>query len=133
MWQRTTWPSKAEKFAKYQAMAHPPESWLDFDTFFADMGECPLGHTLDRVDTRIGYSKDNCRWATRAEQIYNREYTVKYTDGTLVLDETALSNRLGLPRSTVRRNRTKLGKLPEGWKLLTYAEALELTKLQSKP
>ncbi len=133
MWQRTSWPSKGEKYAKYQRMTAPPESWLDFGVFFADMGECPENYTLDRKDTRLGYSKENCRWASRAEQVLNRECTVKYTDGTLVLDETALANRLGLPRSTVRRNRTKLGKFPEGWKLLTYAEALELTKLQSKP
>jgi hypothetical protein len=47
--------------------------WRDFSTFEADMAPSwQEGLTLDRVDNSLGYSKSNCRWATRSEQIRNR-------------------------------------------------------------
>jgi hypothetical protein len=45
--------------------------WEDFAEFLTDMGERPAGTTLDRVDNSRGYSADNCRWATAAEQAQN--------------------------------------------------------------
>ena len=125
MWQRVLWPSSAEKYAKYQTMAHPPESWLDFDTFFADMGECPENYTLDRKDTRLGYSKENCRWASRAEQVLNRECNIFYSDGQTVLTETELAKILGLSQPGLKYRKNK-GRLPDGWRLATYEEAVRL-------
>lgn len=45
------------------------KAWRDdFRTFLSEMGECPEGLTLDRIDSRFGYFYGNCRWATYAEQ-----------------------------------------------------------------
>ena len=47
-------------------------SWERFETFYADMGECPIDKTLDRKDNNKGYNKENCRWATQSEQQRNK-------------------------------------------------------------
>jgi hypothetical protein len=61
------------------------DDWVDsFQNFLRDMGERPIGKTLDRVDNTKGYSKENCRWATCREQVKNRECSKKIiTHGTL--------------------------------------------------
>jgi len=45
--------------------------WDAFENFFEDMGERPIGLTLERVDNEKGYSKENCKWANQKEQIRN--------------------------------------------------------------
>lgn len=51
-------------------------AWDDFATFVADMGPRPEGMFLERDDNDLGYSKGNCRWATRAEQNSNKRNNV---------------------------------------------------------
>lgn len=42
--------------------------WRIFTQFYADMGDCPRGHSLERRNNHKGYSPANCYWATRVEQ-----------------------------------------------------------------
>lgn len=47
--------------------------WLKFENFLADVGVRPSPqHSLDRRNVDLGYSKENCRWATATEQVNNR-------------------------------------------------------------
>lgn len=46
--------------------------WRTFVNFKEDMGERPVGKTLDRINPDGNYIKINCRWATAKEQRANR-------------------------------------------------------------
>lgn len=49
------------------------ERWMTFANFLADMGEKPVGKSLDRYPDQNGnYELGNCRWATAEEQARNR-------------------------------------------------------------
>lgn len=45
--------------------------WKDYSNFVLDMGEPGEGETLDRVDGKNGYFKENCRWASGHIQAVN--------------------------------------------------------------
>jgi hypothetical protein len=47
------------------------EEWSTFEAFHRDMGDCPPGMTLDRINNKEGYKASNCRWASRKTQRLN--------------------------------------------------------------
>lgn len=49
------------------------ERWSTFENFLADMGEKPgPSYSIERRDTNGGYTPDNCMWADKTTQSYNR-------------------------------------------------------------
>jgi len=82
----------------------------NFKTFLQDMGEPPsTTHSLDRIDNSLGYSKANCRWATKTEQVRNSSQVNLVTINQETLPLSVWSLKLGFGRSNlgIRLNRSK--------------------------
>lgn len=49
------------------------DRWKIFENFLQDMGERPKNKTLDRINSSLGYSAENCRWANSKLQSANKK------------------------------------------------------------
>ena len=78
---------KASSFHKYGAVGilvcnrWVPKAGGSFNNFLEDMGACPEGLTLDRINGELGYSPENCRWASTSLQGYNQKRRCTNTTG----------------------------------------------------
>lgn len=53
------------------------ERWNNsFENFFADMGECPEGFSIERKDLRGDYCPSNCIWASDVTQANNKSNNI---------------------------------------------------------
>ena len=84
-------------------------SWESYDNFLLDMGERPDGMTLDRIDNTKGYYKDNCRWATPAQQQANRSNCLIITYNGITQTSADWSKQLGLTKGAVWQRIVKYG------------------------
>lgn len=87
------------------------DEWLMFKQFLIDMGEKPIGKTLERIDNEKGYFPSNCRWATPKEQAENRSSSqlITYNGITQCLSDWA--KQLGVQRLSLR------WRIKNGWSI----------------
>jgi hypothetical protein len=98
--------------------------WLIFENFLTDMGERPIGKTIDRYPNAAGnYEPGNCRWATPQEQSENRRNTRNYTLDGKTQTLTAWERELGLAIGTIWH------RINKGWSI---TKALTTAKMKYK-
>lgn len=71
-----------------------------FENFRNDMGECPSGLMLERIDNDKGYDPSNCKWATFKEQQNNRRDNVFITYKGKIKTMMEWSNEVGINYKT---------------------------------
>jgi hypothetical protein len=78
--------------------------WNDFNVFLADMGNRPSkNHTIDRIDNDKGYSKANCRWATRVEQNSNKRSSNLLTYQGITKTCAEWERSMGFPEGVIKQ------------------------------
>lgn len=78
-------------------------SWSDFLSFYKDMGEPPIGMSLDRIDNLKGYAPDNCRWATAKEQANNRRSNCRVSIGGVTKNIMEWCSDLDMPYFEIKK------------------------------
>lgn len=82
--------------------------WEDFDAFhkWALSSGYKDGLSIDRINNDLGYSPDNCRWATAETQSQNRKFVLRRDDG---VPWAAVAKANGIKVTLMH------GRLHEGW------------------
>lgn len=88
------------------------ERWASFACFLEDMGECPDGCSLERIDNNGNYESSNCRWATVTEQTRNTRQNRMLCIGGREQVIADWVKESGTPFTTIH-NRLKRGVSPE--------------------
>lgn len=78
------------------------ERWRNsFQAFLDDMGERPHGTEIERIDNEKGYFPDNCRWATRLEQMQNTRLTRNLTMNGVTKCLSQWARDIGISNATL--------------------------------
>jgi hypothetical protein len=102
---------KFKHFKNYGArgIAVCPEWRQSFWQFVADLGERPVGYTLERKNNSLGYAPGNVKWATADEQALNKRTNRLLTVSGVTKTMQEWSDARGLPKTTL------LNRIRRGW------------------
>jgi hypothetical protein len=65
------------------------------ECLIADIGKCPPGYTLGRIDNNLGYIVGNIEWQTKSQQANNRRCNVVVTIGGRKLTKAQWAREAG--------------------------------------
>jgi hypothetical protein len=89
------------------------DRWQTFENFFADMGEAPLGSSIEREDVNGDYEPSNCVWLELGRQTLNTRRTVHITIGEESNPLSVWCEKKGLRYGLVYDRIARLGWTPE--------------------
>lgn len=84
-------------------------AWDNYNTFLADMGACPEGYSIERIDINKGYEPENCKWipANRQQRNTSKSRYITAFGKTQLLVEWA--EEYSIPMRTLAQRLGKLG------------------------
>jgi hypothetical protein len=93
---------RAYKYYGGRGIGVDPWWWANYENFLSDMGRRPgPGYSLERKKNELGYSKNNCVWATTKAQANNKRSSrpVTYAGRTQTVAQWA--EELGMSKHTL--------------------------------
>lgn len=76
------------------------DDWKDFEIFFDEFGKfAEKGKSIDRINNELGYSIENCRWATPAEQNVNKRTTAYYKKNGITKPVIIWAKEMGVAKN----------------------------------
>lgn len=103
---------KSEYFSDYGGRGISVcERWQSFENFLEDMGIPEKGMTLERRDNDLGYSKENCVWATKTAQANNRRSSKIIEFNGKSQTQAEWESQLGLRKGQIH------DRLNKGWSI----------------
>lgn len=87
------------------------KDWFVFENFYKDMGDRPIGMSLDRINNDGNYEPLNCKWSTSKEQALNKRTTVKVKFNGASVSLSELCKNFSIKYSVVKK------RLGRGWSL----------------
>lgn len=78
------------------------ERWSTFEKFYEDMGDAPVGMSIDRIDSYGNYEPSNCKWSTKSEQNKNQRDIKIFTHDGKSQTLSAWAVQAGTTYSTLR-------------------------------
>ncbi len=86
------------------------QRWMDsFENFVEDMGRCPDGHSIHRVDGTRGYEPKNCIWASQKDQARNKKSNINITFNGQTMCLADWGKLLGVRQNTLMYRITNWG------------------------
>lgn len=85
--------------------------WLKFENFLDDMGECPEGFQIDRINNNDGYHPSNCQWVTPKMNNRNRRNNRLINFNGTIQCLAAWAEQTGIPRTVLE------WRLNHGWSI----------------
>lgn len=95
---------KNKRYKDYGAMGiEVCKEWRDdIRVFYKDMGPCPDGYQIDRIDNTKGYSKENCRWVSAKENMANRSVSRKwFVNGQEFVSAMQAAKKMNVSSATI--------------------------------
>ncbi len=94
------------------------QRWMEFASFLEDMGERPVGLTIERKDNLGNYCPENCVWGSPKAQARNRRSNVNLTYNGRTQCISKWAEETGIERQTIQQ------RLRRGW---TVEQSLEVS------